>query len=212
MTGERFWKDNDLGVILLFDVNGIIAGIQSAFDKNTNPNQNNYPAPQMQNHPLVEEGGNYHSTAYFIPSDTICTTGRTSAEFHQIGTGRGLWIQNGTDPSSTAMIPTTIEEARASEWTEGECFISMGKHFWYKLSKDMDCNDFFPMFLLYNGGVLNGFGWGYLINIEASKRLEHPPPSTYPQFMKEVPTCLGTAGTLTTLHIYLTDSIIADTC
>ncbi|WAR21229.1 hypothetical protein MAR_015203 [Mya arenaria] len=211
-NGERFWKDSDLGVILLYDVNGFIAGIQTAFDKNTSPNQNNYPAPQMQTHPLVEEGGNYHSTAYFIPSDTVCTTGRTEADFHQEGTGTGLWVQNGTTPSSTVQIPMTIEQARTSAWTEGKCFASMGKHFWYNLSKGMDCNDFFPMFLLYNGGVLNGFGWAYGIDITASSRLEHPPAVTYAQFMAEVPTCLGTWGTLTTLHIYLTDSALADTC
>ena len=31
-------------------------------------------------------------------------------------------------------------------------------------------------------------------------------------FMHDVPTCLNSWGTLTTLHIYMTDSVLADTC
>ncbi|XP_052770808.1 uncharacterized protein LOC128210500 [Mya arenaria] len=179
-NGERFWKDSDLAVILLYDVNGFIAGIQTAFDKNYSSNPNDYPSPQLQNHPLVEEGGNYHTTAYFIPSDKICSTGRTLAEFNQQGTGTGLWVQNGTSPSSTVQIPMTIEQVRSSEWTEATCFKAMGTHFLYRMSVDMDCDDFFPMFLLYNGGVLDGFGWGYGINLQTSSRFEHPTPFVFP--------------------------------
>ncbi|WAR21216.1 HD-like protein [Mya arenaria] len=116
----------------------LIAGVVFQFDKNYSSNPNDYPSPQLQNHPLVEEGGNYHTTAYFIPSVA--------------------WI---------------------------------GTHFLYRMSVDMDCDDFFPMFLLYNGGVLDGFGWA---------------------FFSEVPACLSTLGTLTTIHIYLTDNPKAAEC
>ncbi|WAR22632.1 hypothetical protein MAR_016606, partial [Mya arenaria] len=89
-------------------------------------------------------------------------------------------MQNGTRPSSTLQIPITIEQARSSEWTEGNCFNAMGTHFWYRTSVDMDCDDFFPMFLLYNGGVLDGFGWAYAINLQTSSRFEHPNSSVFP--------------------------------
>jgi len=56
----------------------------------------------------------------------ICT-GRTAAEFHTEGTGTGLWVQNGTSPSNAVKIPATIEAARASSWTEGACFATMGR-------------------------------------------------------------------------------------
>ena len=38
----------------------------------------------------------------------------------------------------------------------------------------MSCDDFFPAFLLYNGGKLNAFGWATLGYFE-SDRYEHPP-------------------------------------
>lgn len=38
----------------------------------------------------------------------------------------------------------------------------------------MDCRDFYPMFLLYNGDRLTGFGWVAIGNAD-SPRYEHPP-------------------------------------
>ena len=54
-----------------------------------------------------------------------------------------------------------------------------GVHYWYNTSQDMSCNDFYPMFLLYNDGVLNAFGWAFGMNLESSERFEHPPESSY---------------------------------
>ena len=50
----------------------------------------------------------------------------------------------------------------------------LGQHYWYDISNDMDCEDFFPFFLLYNSDVLNGFGFATAANLD-SKRIEHPP-------------------------------------
>ncbi|KAH3787370.1 uncharacterized protein LOC127842517 [Dreissena polymorpha] len=211
--GERFWKDGDLGVILLFDVHGYIAGIQAGIEKNYSPNPNHFPFPPLVSHPMVAHGTRFYITAYFVPTDKICSTGRTETEFRTQGTGSGLWIQNGTNPlTDSRAIPMTIEAARVSRWTEGKCFATMGVHFWYNIHKDMSCENFYPMFLLYNGGVLNGFGWAFMMNIQSSKRLEHPGQNVYASFMKEVPTCMNSMGTITTLHIYLTSSATADNC
>jgi hypothetical protein len=38
----------------------------------------------------------------------------------------------------------------------------------------MNCEDFFPAFLLYNGGKLNAFGWATMGDFK-SNRYEHPP-------------------------------------
>lgn len=40
----------------------------------------------------------------------------------------------------------------------------------------MDCDDFYPMFLLYNRDRLTGFGWVTQGNAD-SPRYEHPPPN-----------------------------------
>ena len=48
-----------------------------------------------------------------------------------------------------------------------------GKHYWYDVKEDMDCETFFPVFLLYNGGKLNGFGWAMMEDLP-SDHYEHP--------------------------------------
>jgi len=47
-------------------------------------------------------------------------------------------------------------------------------HYWYDISKDMSCDDTFPVFLLYNGGRLNGFGWAFNPDIKGTSWFEHP--------------------------------------
>lgn len=49
-----------------------------------------------------------------------------------------------------------------------------GKHYWYNISEDLPCTDTFPVFLLYNGGKVNGFGWAFNPNYSNSYRWEHP--------------------------------------
>ena len=58
-----------------------------------------------------------------------------------------------------------------------DSLLSIGRHYWYNISKDMDCKDFYPMFLLYNKKErLTGFGWVSMGRAESS-RYEHPPPN-----------------------------------
>ena len=54
--------------------------------------------------------------------------------------------------------------------------LNLGRHYWYNISANMDCNDFYPMFLLYNRDRLTGFGWVAQGNADSS-RYEHPPPN-----------------------------------
>lgn len=53
-----------------------------------------------------------------------------------------------------------------------------GVHYWYNITESMNCDNFFPAFLLYNGGRLNAFGWAMVIE-QSSKRFEHPPHSSF---------------------------------
>lgn len=210
--GLRYWKNSDLAAILVFDANGYIAGIQAGFPTNAPNNNNQYPQSQLRNHPFVLDGNNYFITAYFVDPATICT-GRSAAQYTSQGTGTGLWIQNGTDPvTNSQKIPAKQADIDKTMWTKGVCFVSMGLHYWYNVRKDMDCNEFFPVFLLYNDGVLNAFGWAFGLNIQTSSRFEHPPQTIYNRFLNPVPTCLSTWGTLTTMHIYLTEHYLLDTC
>ena len=52
-------------------------------------------------------------------------------------------------------------------------FYLLGQHSWYNVTAEMSCDDFWPMFLLYNGQELDAFGWAFQGNYE-SPRYEHP--------------------------------------
>ncbi|KAK3747635.1 hypothetical protein QZH41_011726, partial [Actinostola sp. cb2023] len=50
--------------------------------------------------------------------------------------------------------------------------IQMG-HYWYDISKNMNCKDFYPVFIMYNRNRLEGFGWNTNGDLK-SPRYEHP--------------------------------------
>ncbi|XP_062580237.1 uncharacterized protein LOC134242184 [Saccostrea cucullata] len=197
--GKRYMKNNDPAVILIYDVNGYIAGIQAGVPTGLS---NGYPASNLQNHPMIKDGDKHYMTAYFVAPNSICTHGRTAAQFSHQGTGTDLYIQNSTDPMASIKIPHRESDIGSTLWVKGHCFPAMGVHYWFDTTADMSCDRFFPVFLLYNGGVLNAFGWAFQADL-SSTRYEHPSQSSFGAFMKVVPNCLRDAGKLSTLHIYL---------
>eukprot|EP00058_Branchiostoma_floridae_P022839 XP_002608329.1 hypothetical protein BRAFLDRAFT_89333 [Branchiostoma floridae] len=197
--GSRYIKDNDPAVMLLFDKNGYIAGPQ------------NRPLCQRSRSPNHEHGNDdgdmFVITAYFIDPASVCT-GRSDATFTLEGTGVGLYLQNGPNPEADyELIPRDEDNLATTLWTKGGCFYTMGQHYWYDTSADMDCEDFFPVFLLYNSGRLNGFGWNINADLN-SPRYEHPAVDVLDMFFQDTPACFVQHAQrgLTTQHIYLDDS------
>ena len=99
----------------------------------------------------------------------------------------------------------------ATMWEKGACFWQMGYHYWRYMSIDMDCNDTYPIFLLYNGGKLNAWGIALAHHDRpylSSYRWEHPGGSELDYFFQsgQIPTCLPNDGTLSTQHIFLTNA------
>ncbi|KAK3771298.1 hypothetical protein RRG08_024375 [Elysia crispata] len=72
--GARYVKGGDYSLILLYDVNGYIAGIQTS-------SIGKYPKQQLQP-PYVDDGDRWVVSAYFTDPSKICTTGRTADEFN----------------------------------------------------------------------------------------------------------------------------------
>jgi charged multivesicular body protein 7 len=210
-NGNRYTKDSDPGAMVLFDKQGKIAGIQAGIPKTQSAT---YPGPQNSKyHVFNEEAKMWVVTAYFVDPSTICTTGRSQAEFETEGTGTQLSFQNGPTASSLMTIPMEESEVTTTtKFVNGRCFYGMGQHYWYQLSKTMSCDDTFPAFLLYNKGKLNGFGWAFNPNFDNSYRWEHPTRSVFGAFMQEVPDCLGVDGPVSTLHVYMTDSPSTNFC
>jgi len=200
--GERYVRNNDYSIVLLFDVNGYIAGMQTSLKQ-----ENGWPTGL----PFVADGDRFTVSAYFVDPSIICKGGRSASDFQSQGTGTGLYIQRTAVPEASEQIPRQEPGLMNSLWTKGKCFITMGMHYWYNLSENMDCKDFFPVFLLYNKGELNAFGWALQSN-QTSTTFEHPTQSVFGLFMQTPPKCLSTAGTLSTQHIYLTKNELADFC
>ncbi|XP_031568106.1 uncharacterized protein LOC116302857 [Actinia tenebrosa] len=188
-AGNRYVLDGDTAVMLLFGVNGQLAGIQMGIDKSIVGDRKG---------PWVLEGNMYVMTAYFTDPSTICSS-KDKRKYY----GDRLLIWNGAD-NSTIAIPFKEEDLAGTKWVAGKCFPMMGQHYWYDISNDMDCNDFYPVFIMYNGKRLNSFGWNTYGDLK-SKRYEHPTKDKLGYFFdpKTAPKCLQTAGPLTTQHIYM---------
>ena len=92
--GIQYMKDDDPQVVLLFDVNGYIAGIQSGIPNNL---YNGYPHLNLQP-PFIQDGDLFKLTAYFTDPSTICRRGRSEQRIRLDGTVEYLLIQNGTRP------------------------------------------------------------------------------------------------------------------
>ncbi|XP_019646316.1 PREDICTED: uncharacterized protein LOC109486851 [Branchiostoma belcheri] len=204
--GFRYVKDNDPAVTLLFDKNGYIAGLQMGVKKSELPPDGSVP-PRQVTPPWIEDRNNNMVllTAYFIQPSDICRDGRTETEYEEEGTGTDLYIQTGPNPTVDIMaIPKEQEDLEGTEWTEGRCFWGMGKHYWWNLRVDMPCEEFYPVFIMYNGGKLDSFGWNIGTYL-SSPRYEHP-SGGFGMFMKPVPTCLADhSENLSTMHVYLTN-------
>ncbi|GFR79029.1 hypothetical protein ElyMa_004010300 [Elysia marginata] len=177
--GRAYVKNNDTSITLLYDVNGFIAGIQAGVRVPPPTCLSSYPGASVQP-PFRLDGitnTTYIITAYFTDPSKICTVGRTQAEFDAQGTGDSLWLPTGMFPENVTRVPMQQSQV-GSPWMRGKCFPVMGVHYWYNLTKEMDCNDIVPVFLLYNGGELNAMGWAFPMDL-ASPNYEHPIPPTF---------------------------------
>eukprot|EP00455_Lapot_gusevi_P046641 TRINITY_DN616_c0_g1_i2.p2 TRINITY_DN616_c0_g1~~TRINITY_DN616_c0_g1_i2.p2 ORF type:complete len:121 (-),score=46.64 TRINITY_DN616_c0_g1_i2:255-617(-) len=115
--------------------------------------------------------------------------------------------------ASFVSLPLTPQDALAQKWQDGKCFYTMGLHYWFNTSQNMDCSDFFPVFLLYNHGVLSAYGVIVLTDVPiASPRWEHPPYRLFSLFIKpeNLPLCLQKVQ-FNSMHIYNTNPL-SDYC
>lgn len=196
--GNRYVLKGDTAVMLLFDSNGKIAGIQNGIPKSAVGNLKL---------PWISERDLNVITAYFTDPENICSGSRPPSNY----LGDQLLLQTGNESSNTMAIPFKQEDLAGTKWVEGGCFPAMGRHYWYNISADMDCSDFYPMFLLYSKKKrLTGFGW-VTVGYAESPRYEHPPPKRLGHrlgdlgfFQEEtMPKCIPHLEVLTTQHVYL---------
>jgi charged multivesicular body protein 7 len=215
--GYRYWANNDSAVILLFDKNGYIAGMQTAVPAESGwVPSDDIIGKYVLNDTTVDPMGVYTLTAYFVEPTTICSTGRNSSQFKMDGTGTDLYIQTGMDPKKNfTKIPEDQDDIKETLWGHGKCYYQMGQHYWYDIHKDMSCDHFVPYCLLYNRNKLNAFCFAIPHDLERSDRYEHPTLMQYENFFEPVPNCFYTDPSYhnsTTMHVYFTSDIADDKC
>jgi len=204
-VGYRYWYKQDPALILLFDRNGVIAGLQTSA-----PKSKFTPPANLKDKYYIDDGDYWTLTSYFVDPSTICK-GRTSEDLEKQGTGTGLWLQYGQDPIKDSIrIPTNEADIKETNWGSGKCFYTMGQHYWLNVSKGMDCGDFVPNCLLYNKGKLTGFCFAKNVNlVDQSNRYDSPAPTNkvVGKFLNPVPDCMFKDPSyfqLSTLHVYFT--------
>ena len=196
VNGNRYILKGDKAVLLIFSSSGLIAGIASQIPKGL---PYNFPSNAQQQF-FDDEGDYFTISAYFIDPATVCkpTLGKQS-------TGDRLVIKSS---HKEVNVPLTSSEVQ-NFWTLGQCFYTMGVHYWADvtgapLGEDTNADNFMPVFLMYNKGKLNGFGWAFNAGL-SSNRYEHPTSSVLGKFFKSIPKFFDDktkTGVLSTLHIY----------
>jgi charged multivesicular body protein 7 len=206
--GKRYMVPDDPALVLVYDVNGYIAGMQTML-----PASDYTPHPGTRVPTFVKYAVNgvdyWVVSAWFVDPAIICKGGRTPDQYQQQGTGDRLLLQIGQTMKDMLVIPMQESDIGTTSWTLGHCFITMGVHYWYNVTADMNCGDFLPFFILYNNNNLNA--WGFALNTKGgtSQRYEHPPLSAISGFMNPVPTCFSTDPLFadrSTMHVYFTNS------
>lgn len=200
VVGSRYVFGDDRSVLLIFGANGDLAGIATVIPKGL---PHNFPSKKVSEF-LNDEGDVYTLSAYFVDPSTVCSNKQKSVSLG----GDRLVIKSAQQQLNIPLTETEVQQQ--GFWTNGKCFYTMGQHYWANangvpLAVDVRSDDFFPMFLLYNKGKLNGFGWAFNADLK-SNRYEHPEPSVVSKFMNPVPDFFldpKQVGTLSTMHIYL---------
>jgi len=207
LVGQRYWDVKDPTVMLLFDKNGYIAGIQTSVLKSKFT-----PADNLKNKNYADDGDFWTLSAYFIDPSLICGAGRSKEEFEKTGTGTGLWVQMGPNAVTDSFrVPAEEAEMKAmGKWGSGKCFPTMGQHYWYNITKDMPSDHMVPNCLLYTGGKLNAFCFASNHDL-VSTRYDYPKPTNdkIKLFMEPVPDFFFTEPSykvVSTVHVYFSQT------
>lgn len=212
LIGERYILGDDESVVLIFNLAGEISGIASHIPKENAVGTNPYQVFPVENQAKFFDlmGDVFVSSAYFTDPELICEPGSSS-------TFNRLIIK-----SKTNMFEVNTRESEGvAGFTKGQCFPSMGRHYWAAYQSELNAqtkpSDFMPGFLQYNDGFLTGFGWAQVGDskwLATSPRYEHPEVPVLGAFFSEVPDFFNNpdlAG-LNTQHIYFTSDPATNNC
>ncbi|XP_065070467.1 uncharacterized protein LOC135695330 [Rhopilema esculentum] len=198
-VGKRWELPGSEMPYILFGENNKLAGIQSVFP-------NTIEVPKHYKEMFQEENTRYHLTAYFTQPENICWD-KAPSERHCIG--NSLYIQVGSNKNHVLKVPLLQQNLKNTNWVIGHCFNGMGTHYWYNVTSYMKYEDFLPVFLLYNDGRLNGFGWAVKGNTPGNMSYEHPPAYAIELFFRDatLPRFMIQLRHRTTQHFFMQSDI-----
>jgi charged multivesicular body protein 7 len=218
--GKRYFLKGDYTMGLLYDVNGVIAGIQMILKKDEiapAAGGFNYAAVPMFQSETLDSKNVYTLTAYFVEPNTICTTGRQATALTSEGTLTQLYFQNGPSIAGPIVAPMT-RPTQPSDWSENNCFPMMGWHNFFKVEtyQANGCSEVQPTFLLYNEDKnLRGFGF-VAFGDATSTRFEKPDAKAIKLIVgSSTPQCLiDKANTVkvSSMHVYFDKKPFLENC
>jgi len=215
-NGNQYVKQDDYSVGLLYDVNGVIAGIQMLLPHTTVLSADNtlrYDLVKLYTNATYNDQEYFVITAYFVNPANICSGGRSDEALTEEGTGSGLWLQNG--PGEFLEVPK--KRPTTGDWTVNNCFPAMGYHNFYRVPNytPTNCTQMDPIFGLYNrNNDLHGFGF-ITVGNDTRPRFEHPPPTAIKAILGDTPQCVLDIQEkigVTSLHVYFVPSPWFITC
>jgi len=171
-------KNDDYTITPLYDVHGIIAGVQvnvlkSELFATSNPYKFDDVSDYLDN--SIESHHIYSLTTYFVVPTDICGNGRSMRRLEVEGTGSRLYFQTGRNAKHLREIPL-YRNVAAKTYTSTNCVPAMGHHNYYDVPKMQlsNCTKIIPSFLLFNNnGELHGFGQTTVGKL-SSLSFEHP--------------------------------------
>ena len=129
-------KKKDIVNIVYYDSRGGLAGIEvGKYEKPIEPMLSRYYTEKKF------EGKTYYALiGFFVDPENLCNH-RTAGKYGD----RVWWKSSRPEDKGFLKLPLTEAEAKQDpKWVLGTCIIGMGIHYWYEISKDMDCKDFAP--------------------------------------------------------------------
>jgi len=190
--GNRFTLNgNDFSTSPIYNYDGLLVGVQSAVK---NPIRNGDP-------PYVLDGSLYTLTVYFVDPATVCHKQQNPNYDNANLLWDRVWLLNGKQskkarmgPSAYVSFPINETDADSNGWVKGNCLPTMGSHYTFNSSKTQDCDTLFPMFIMYNSGVLTTFAFYTLDSPEDdSNNWETPGIKGFAQtyYESSLPTCIS---------------------
>lgn len=206
-------------MLLIYDINGFIAGMQSVVPKNDTLDDKYYKfsSSPYYNLDIVNGIEVYLTTAYFVNPNIICNRGLTQRDLDTEGTGNVLLFQTGPTPRDLYVAPLTAAAAnRTTEWYEDNCFPNMGDH-WNRFDYDLNqsCDEMFPVQLVYDhqgDHPLRAFVWSHQAALNGD-RWEKMTKQKLDYVGRSTPYCVYNHTEnpgISTQHVYLKDYV--ETC